>query len=271
MAKKETNRVGTQLVWARETGRVPWEWVVDETRAVEGVATWNDPVGFARAVTQSYRRNKWAAQPVRVEVWSEKGTVRGTLAPVLNEFEVPFRVMHGFTSATAVHEIASASLTTPQRLVALYVGDWDPSGLHMSEEDLPGRLHTYRAHLCQAAGIAWWDDPTFEQTAIRLTRIALTEEDVDDPELPSFPLDTKQRDPRHGWYLEAGYGAECWELDALSPVLLRQRVERAIRNELEPETWTRYVEAEQLERESIEQTVRTWRAISMPASKYGAP
>jgi hypothetical protein len=28
--------------------------------------------------------------------------------------------------------------------VALYVGDWDPSGLHMSEVDLPERLQRYR-------------------------------------------------------------------------------------------------------------------------------
>ena len=45
-------------------------------------------------------------QPVRVEVWSEKGTVRGVLAPILDEYGVGFRVMHGFSSATTVHDIA---------------------------------------------------------------------------------------------------------------------------------------------------------------------
>ena len=56
---------------------------------------------------------------MRVEVWSEKGTVRGTLAPILNKYEVPFRVMQGFASATTVQEIAAASLATAQPLVAL--------------------------------------------------------------------------------------------------------------------------------------------------------
>ena len=37
-------------------------------------------------------------------VWSEKGTVRGVLQPVLDDYAVGFRVMHGFSSATTVIE-----------------------------------------------------------------------------------------------------------------------------------------------------------------------
>jgi hypothetical protein len=75
----------------------------------------------------------WALQPALVEVWSEKGTVRGTLAPVLNAYGVGFRVMHGFAPATIVHEIAEAHGASDRPLLPLYVGDWDPSGLYMSE------------------------------------------------------------------------------------------------------------------------------------------
>jgi len=154
---------------------------------------WTDPAQFAKAVTQSYRRNKWETQPVRIEVWSEKGTVRGTLALILDKYEIPFRVMHGFASATTVQEIASESIRSPRPLVALYVGDWDPSGLHMSEADLPGRLAEYRERLSLHGEAG----PAFEPEILRL---ALDAEDVADPELPSFALDTKRRDPRHGWY-----------------------------------------------------------------------
>src|ERR1041384_3057710 len=34
MAKSETNRVGSQLTWARERGLIPWEWIVDGTRTI---------------------------------------------------------------------------------------------------------------------------------------------------------------------------------------------------------------------------------------------
>ena len=35
-----------------------------------------------------------------MEVWSEKGTIRGVLKPVLNQFANGFRAMHGFAVAT---------------------------------------------------------------------------------------------------------------------------------------------------------------------------
>lgn len=104
MSKSSTNRVSKQLVYAREQGMIPWEWVVDETREAERTPSWDNPDAFARAVQLSYRRNRWAQQSKQIEVWSEKGTVRGTLAPVLDKYGVTFRVLHGYSSATTVNE-----------------------------------------------------------------------------------------------------------------------------------------------------------------------
>jgi hypothetical protein len=50
MSKSSTNGVGKQLVHSRETGVIPWEWVVDETRDLERVPAWDDPEQFARVV-----------------------------------------------------------------------------------------------------------------------------------------------------------------------------------------------------------------------------
>ena len=80
-----------------------------------------------RASSRSYRRDFWKQQPVRVEVWSEKGTVRGVLEPILDKYGVGFRVMHGFSSATTVYDIAQDDDGRP--LIVLYVGDYDPSGM----------------------------------------------------------------------------------------------------------------------------------------------
>ena len=43
--------------------------------------------------------------------------------------------MHGFSSATTVHDVAQDD--DGRDLIVLYVGDYDPSGLYMSERDLP--------------------------------------------------------------------------------------------------------------------------------------
>jgi hypothetical protein len=128
MSTNEMQRVYRLLKEARERGDIPWEWIVDETRSIERVATWADPAAYARCVARSYRRDFWDQQPVRCEVWSEKGTVRGVLSPVLDHYAVGFRVMHGFSSATTVYDIAQDG-DDGRNLIALYVGDYDPSGI----------------------------------------------------------------------------------------------------------------------------------------------
>jgi len=155
METKEMQRVYRLLRQAREQDIIPWEWIVVETRSLEKVSTWDDPEQYARAMARSYRRDFWNQQPVRCEVWSKKGTVRGVLAPVLDEYAVGFRVMHGFASATTVYDVAQDD--DSRDLIVLYVGDFDPSGLFMSEEDLPARLAKYdgdhvelKAHCAQA-------------------------------------------------------------------------------------------------------------------------
>lgn len=186
MAKKETNRVSRQLVWAREEGIIPWSWIVDETREAERPCTWDDPETILRAAVSQYRKDYWREQPQRVEVWNEKGTVRGTLAPILREYGVTFRVMHGYGSATALQAVAEESRTHPKPLTILYAGDFDPSGLHMSVVDIPRRLERYEA-------------------TIRLERVALTRRDY---LLPSFEAFSKTSDPRYRWYVDR-FGHHC--------------------------------------------------------------
>jgi hypothetical protein len=105
MRKNDTNKISRLLTDAREKALIPWEWIVDETREAERVAGWENPKAYIEVVKRAYRRDHWALQPERVEVWSEKGTVRGMLAPVLQEYGVTFRVMHGYASATTVRQV----------------------------------------------------------------------------------------------------------------------------------------------------------------------
>src|SRR3712207_8050834 len=54
---------------------------------------------------------------------SEKGTVRGTLKPVLSSYGVPFLSVAGFASATVVYDLAADSLGDDRPLTILYVGE----------------------------------------------------------------------------------------------------------------------------------------------------
>ncbi len=247
MEKKHTNEVSRQLKDAREAGLLPWEHVVDETRGAERAGTWANPDSIIHAAVKQYRRDYWQDQPERVEVWSEKGTIRGTLASVLSAHGVTFQVMHGYTSATSINTAAGDSVSSDKPLTILYLGDWDPSGLHMSEVDIPRRLERYGG-------------------SATIKRIALTQLDVTS-DLPHFDVKTKSKDPRHKWF--AGkYGAKCWELDAMDPNTLRARVTQEIGALLNDDLWDRAIEVEAAEIESMRGFMDTWKSISVPASKY---
>jgi hypothetical protein len=237
MARAEMQRVYRLLKEARERGHIPWEWIVDETRALERTSTWDDAAAFARCAARSYRRDFWNQQPVRCEVWSEKGTVRGVLGPVLDHYAVGFRVMHGFSGATTVYDVSQDD--DGRKLIALYVGDFDPSGMFMSEGDLPKRLSKYGGD------------------HITLLRIALTREHVG--ALPSFSATDKRKDPRYRWFC-ANYGDRCWELDAMDPNDLRNSVEGEIRKLIEPVAWERCEIVNRAEQESLKTVLEGWGA-----------
>src|SRR5262249_26157622 len=166
-----------------------------------------------------------------------KGTVSGLLAPVLNEYGVGFRVMHGFSSATVVHDIADDG--DGRLLVALYVGDYDPSGMYMSEVDLPQRLEKY------------------EGDHVIVRRVALTGAQVRTISMPSFPATDKRQDSRYGWFVDR-YGKRCWEIDALDPNILRSVVEKEIKERIDPGEWERLETVNKAERESLCEVLSAW-------------
>jgi hypothetical protein len=260
MATIDTRKVSRLCTIAREEGTLPWSWIVDASRREQCVPTWDDPDAYVDFVQGFYRKNKWDDQPLHVAVWSEQGTVEGTLRPVLRKQEVPFQILHGWSGATPIRDAAQAALRRGKRTLILYVGDYDPSGMGMSELDLPKRLARYAS-----------DDPSedidiedarkiLDDLGIEIRRIALTKADTERlGKSTRFPAKDKKDDPRYEWFVE-NYGEWCWELDALDPNDLRSRVEEEIQAVLDRESWDRYVAVERAERAAIVKTCKAWRS-----------
>jgi len=104
----------------------------------------------------------------------------------------------------------------------------------MSEVDLPGRITGYGGK-------------------VQVKRIALVKADTTARgarAIPSFDAEEKKDDPRYRWFKE-NYGDRCWELDAMNPNVLRQRVEAAIRSLIDMEAWEHCAKIEKAERESL--------------------
>jgi len=100
--------------------------------------------------------------------------------------------------------------------------------MHMSEVDLPDRLQRYGA------------------LGFHFERIALT--NIDCLDLPSFSA--KEADPRHDWYV-GNYGDEAWELDAMDPNDLRERVREEIGFYVDAGAWEQHKRVEAAERETV--------------------
>lgn len=253
MSRGSTSKVSRMLVTARENGEIPWDWVVDENRQAEHVATWTDPEEIIRVAARQYRKDFWRDQPHWVEVWSEKGTVRGTLAPVLDKYGITLRVMHGYSSATVLHDVAKETRDSARPLTILYVGDHDPSGMAMSGIDIPERLARYNG-------------------SATIRRVSVSWSDIYEHDLPSFSAASKAQDPRHKWFVD-NFGYKCYELDALPPPILRQNVEDDILEFIDMPTWEHSAAIEAAEVESMAGFLATWNGISTPVQKYpgGAP
>ena len=76
-------------------------------------------------------------------------------------------MLHGFSSAIAIKSVTNDS--DGRLLVVLYIGDFDPSGLYMSEVDLPKRIEEFVARSKEprpVAELAFLTDREREVTAL---------------------------------------------------------------------------------------------------------
>ena len=242
-AGQYVKKLGELLTRARKSGAIPWDWISDETRPERAPLVVTDVGGMRDLHRTCPDYDPWQEQAVRVVVWSEK-SVGGTLAPVLDSLLVPFQVHHGNTSTTVMHNVARATREDDRRLVILYVGDHDPKGLRISEDDIPKRLADHRA------------------ADVRVKRLAILHGDA--VRLVTVKDAFKPDDRDVNWYRRRtglDYGVE---LEAIPSTELRDRVEAAIREEItNVGGWNRTMEMSRVVRESWQAYVDAWPASAI--------
>jgi hypothetical protein len=206
-------------------------WIVDETREARVVNVFDDVQDYLETVKRAYRRDNWQLQPNYCEVWSEKGTVLGSLRPVANELGITLRVCKGYASTGMESRIGEDFEAIEKPITVFYVGDHDPSG-----QDIPRDIHR-RAQ--EASG-----------KEITIKRLAIHPEDIKRFNLP--PQKIKETDSRTtGFKRRFGAKAHTVELDALPVEELRRRVRAAIEGLIEWEAWERQLQVQQVELDCI--------------------
>lgn len=228
--QNEYKRLGDIVSKGRRWGMIDWNAIVDRTRNLQSLGTWESPSAIVDAVAAQFRYDRWLAQPNYVEVWFEKDALMGVFERVAHRYRLPFFSCRGYTSDSEVWGAAqrlravqkgSARLfhepiePHPRKVTILHFGDHDPSGIDMTR-DIRDRLSLFGA------------------SGVHVHRMALNFDQVEQYNPPPNPA--KETDARFAGY-QALHGDESWELDALEPSVLAGLVENEVEDLIDRPLW----------------------------------
>lgn len=213
-------RLCTFLTDARYAGLIDWEAIEDRGRRASRHSQWSSIKDLVESAVYSYRLPRWDDQDYYIELYCEKEAMQSVFAPVADKFHITFGTNKGYSSASAMYELAKRlhrRLEGGKNVRVLYFGDHDPSGLDMVR-DIKDRIEEFLTK--GSDPIDWLDDDFFD-----VVHLALKYSQVQQFSPPPNPA--KVTDPRAKGYI-AEFGRTSWELDAVKPEHLRELAERAI-------------------------------------------
>ena len=215
----------------RRSGAVPWNSFTDSTRWHIQGTTFDNMQDALNTTVETYRRNLWADQDHYLEVWVEKDAIAGIVAPKANAFGVPVFVCRGFASLSSLFSAANTfrrMAEAGKKVIIYHFGDYDPSGVAAGQSVLKAMRDDFRVEL-------------------QFIRAAVTEEQIEEMNLPTRPTKTTGTHARH-WT-----GGRSVELDAMPAAELRRLVESCITRHIDVDAWQTLQRTEAMERETLRQ------------------
>jgi hypothetical protein len=195
----------------REEGRVPFDWIVDNTRWMRKPRTYSGLRQMLEYTRSTYRCAIWDTQSVYVEIWCESDSVAGILYPVTEEFDVPLMPCSGQPSKSFLHSASECIAAEDRPCFVYYFGDYDRAGIQISDR-INRDLVRYLP----------------DGTDFYFERVAINEEQISAYSLPTRP----PKDRRGGW-------TETVELEAMTTAQLQDICRDCI---------TRHIDFDALER-----------------------
>ena len=259
---KEYKKLGDVIGKARMAGEIDWDAIVDRTRFIRRQSHWDSPSDLLEACAKQFRTDKWDRQQQYIEVWIEKDALIGVIEQVCTENDVPYMACRGYASASEVWRAGYCRIRRElekthqmchyREATVLYLGDHDPSGIDMTR-DVECRLKQFIGPLAKR---------------LKVKRLALNMDQIELYNPPPNP--TKMTDARASDYV-AAHGMQCWELDALDPVVIRDLIEEAIHSRRDDELWQEALTEEAAARSHLARIAANWDDVisNLPASDEG--
>jgi hypothetical protein len=270
------SKLSSLLDDCRYSGVVDWDSIEDRGRVPYTPYFENSVKEALQRTIDCYKLDKRLGQDVYVELWSEKDAISNILKETVKDYTLTVGINKGFASSTAMYNAYMRfmpMMLEGKKVVVLYAGDHDPSGLDMVR-DIRERLEyfmskgSYKTKLwdeyiqrngdtsivnimfdrypelvgrCKEIIPKEDDDEMSDEAYEELVQIqalcvvkeyfvvkpiCLTREQIDYYNLPPNPA--KISDPRAKKYIEE-HGDVSWEVDALSPRILRSIILEAVK------------------------------------------
>lgn len=174
--------VQDRIVKLRRAGTIPYGWISDATRRGYFTNTYDGPGDFIRRMAGLYRADLWAQSDWYCEVWCESRSIAGVIQATCRDLAVSLYPAGGFSSLTLAYQAAEymRSEAGERPITVFYIGDYDPAGVLIDvaiEREL-------RNHLP--------DDIVMD-----FERIAITEEQIEEMDLPTKPRKAGDRRAQH--------------------------------------------------------------------------
>lgn len=227
---------------ARLAGLTDWDHIEDRGRELQMILHWSSPAERIKGVAGYYREDLWIGQKYRPEVWIEKDALAGVIADVCDELRVSYFACRGFVSTSMQYEAAKrfqSIIDAGQTPIVFHLGDHDPSGLHMTDEN--------REKFKLLVG-----------KKIEVRRLALNIGQVRKYRLPPNPA--KETDTRFEGY-EREFGTKSWELDALPPKVIQQLIRDNVSRLIDRKKWAKAERAEKKNKALLGRMPERWDRI----------
>jgi hypothetical protein len=256
--------LGALINDARLAGMLDWGYIVDRTRATKGgTGSDTDPSEVIQYAADSYRVDKWAGQEFHVEAWIEKDALSGILQRACGPLEIPYFACRGYPSQSALWRAArrhEEAIEDGKKVRIIHLGDHDPSGIDMTR-DIEHRLATFIAQDLDYCGSEEDAETCASEIfeVFQVERIALNMNQIRQYNPPPNPA--KLSDSRGSGYVQR-YGVSSWELDALSPTVLRELVTDAVLQYRDEDLWEERVSQEHDEKQILVALDKHWPDIS---------
>jgi hypothetical protein len=215
------------LIYLRDQGVIPWDWIEDETRHFD---EWEHATSVAEFVKNQIpyaRINPWPGEPPLLLV--ESRSLGGVLRAMTGDYLVGIAATNG-QARGFLHTKVGPALRRNERPV-LYLGDRDPQG-----DDIEANT---RRVLEKVSG-----------RSLDWTRIAITEEQIRErPEITSRTKLDKRFKPAREY--------QAWEAEALGQGTIQRLVRDAL-DDLLPEPLESVLEKERRQRQRVAELLREW-------------